>query len=248
MQKALTGAAILAALNGGAVLAAPAYAGDFDLVLQVNASSVGADADFINDDKLDNSIDGALAGVELGAEYTFGDGGSGPFVGAHWSTTVGDGVTSAPIRNGNSLIHYTELEGFTTWDVRAGYDFGAFTAYAGWGELERDVVTYQSCPEQYESQPFGYCSGGGVPATGNAREGLRGGSPEDDSTELWRVGATWQVTERMFVAFDYAWADFDQSAAPLDVVGDQPSDRTAHSDTSLAQEFRVFSVGVGVRF
>ncbi len=231
-----------------AAYAAPAAAGDFDLTFQGSALQVDADADFINDDKLDNEISGVLTGVDLGAEYTFGDE-RGFVVGAHYFTAVGDGIVSEPIRNGNYLVHHTTLDGLSGWDVRAGYDFGALTFYAGYGQLERDVTTYQSCPEDSDAVPFGYC---GNATFRQQREGLRGGAPEEDTADLTRVGLSWSVTERVFVSVDYAWAEFGQSITPLDVISNAENNaagnREPHGPTSLAQDFNVLSFGAGVRF
>lgn len=236
---------LLAAAFAATPLAA--RAGDFDLVAQGFASQTDADVEFINADKFGNELSGVFTGVDLGAEYTFGDE-RGLMVGVHYFTTLDGEVTSEPVRNGNYLVHYTTLEGYSGWDVRAGWDFGALTFYAGYGELERDVTSYQSCPEDYQAVPFGFCGGGGNPAVGNAREGLRGGSPEEDTAELTRIGASWAITERVFANVDYAWAEFGQEVSPLDVIGEQPVDRTPHGPTAFAQDFNVLSLGLGVRF
>ncbi|MGH6950387.1 MAG: hypothetical protein ACREH4_05920, partial [Vitreimonas sp.] len=169
-------------------------------------------------------------------------------VGANWYSTIGDGMVSAPVRNGNYLVHHTVLDGFNGWELNAGWDFGTWALGAGYGELTRDVTTYQSCPEDWNAVVAGFCRGGGVPATAESREGLRGGEPSEDTTESWRFFGRYDVTEHLAITASYQAAEFDQSIAPLDVIGAQPADRVAHPPTSFAQDFEIFAIGAEIRF
>ena len=236
----LIGAALFAAS------ASPAFAGDFDVTLEGFAAQVDADATFINADKLPNELSGVFEGVRIGAEYTTEP---GLFFGANYYTTLAGEITSEPVRNGNYLVHYTTLAGFSGWEVNAGWDFGHIAAGVGYGSLTRDVTTYQSCSEDHDAVPFGFC---GSVAFGDAREGLRGGSPEDESADSWRVFGRYDVTEHFALTASYQTADFGQSLTPLDVVANAENtaagNRTAHGPTAFAQDFRAFSIGAQVRF
>lgn len=236
------------ALLGATALTAPAHAGDFDLTLEGFAAATEADADFINADKLDNELSGVFGGIRLGAMYTFGDDGKGLEIGANYYTTLTGELSSEPIRNGNYLVHHTVLEGFSGFEGTLGWDFGPFAIGGGYGQLTRDVTTYQSCPEDSASTVAGFCYGSGVLATQNAREGLRGGEPTEDTADSWRIYGRWDVTERFGVTLGYQSADFEQSVTPLNVIGTQPADRTPHGATSLAQDFRILSIGGAIRF
>ena len=246
-KHALAGMTLLATT----ALASPALAGDFDVTLEGFAASVEADADFINADKLDNALSGAMSGIRLGAEYDFGQPG-GLFVGASYYTTFGDGLVSEPIRNGNYLVHHTTLDGFDGWEVSAGWDFGRIAAGVGYGELNRDTTTYQSCPEDWNAVVAGFCRGGGALPNNEGREGLRGGSPAEDTAESWRFFGRYDVSERFALTLSYQTADFGQSVAPLSVFSNAANNaagnRLDHPPTSYAQEFTSLAVGVQVRF
>lgn len=243
MQKTIGLA--LAALIAGAGAAQAQTNDGFSVSAQGFAASTQADADFPNADKLDNELSGALAGIRLGAEYQFGDDDKGLVVGASYATTLGDGITSEPIRNGNYLVHHTVLDGFSGWDASIGWDFGPLTLGVAWGQLTRDVTTFQSCPEDSDAVPFGYC---GNATFRQQREGLRGGSPEEDTADSFRAFGQWEISRRFYLEASYLQAEFGQSITPLDVIGAQPADRTAHGPTSMAQDFEVLSVGAGIRF
>lgn len=251
MKKHLLFGAALAALGS---FAAPAHAGDFDVTLEGFAAFADADADFINPptDKADNAISGTLAGVRIGAEYAFGESTDGLFVGANYYTTVGDGISSEPERNGNYLIHHTVLDGFSGWEVNAGWDFGRIALGVGYGELTRDTTTYQSCPEDWNAVVAGFCRGGGVLPNNEGREGLRGGSPAEETTDSFRYFGRYDISERFAFTVSYQTADFDQSVAPLAVIDNAANNaagnRIAHPDTSFAQDFRLFMIGAQVRF
>lgn len=239
------------ALLATSALAAPAFAGDIDFTVEGFAAQVDADADFINPptDKADNPLSAALTGVRIGVEYAFGESSDGLFVGANYYKTFGDGITSEPVRNGNYLIHYTTLEGFSGWEVNAGWDFGRIAVGAGYGELTRDVVSYQSCPEDSDGVPFGFC---GNAAQRQFREGLRGGSPEDNTADSVRFFGRYDVNDTFAVTLSYQTADFEQSISPLDVIANAENNaagnRTAHGPTSFAQDFQILGVGAQVRF
>lgn len=234
------------ALIGATALAAPAHAGDFDFTVEGFSASVDSTADFPNADKLDNDLSGNFSGVRLGAEYTFD---SGLFFGANYYTSLTEGTTSAPVRNGNYLVHYTQFDGFSGWEVNSGFDFGPIAVGAGYGEITRDVVTYQSCPEDSDGVPFGFC---GNAAQRQFREGLRGGSPAEDTADSWRVFARYDLSDRWAIIGSYQSADFDQSITPLAVVANAENNaagnRTAHPDTSLAQDFTALAIGIQLRF
>lgn len=240
------------ALLATTAFTAPAFAGDFDFTVEGFAAQTTADADFINADKLDNELYGTLTGIRLGAEYAFGESTDGLFVGANYYTTIGDGLVSEPIRNGNYLVHYTVLDGFSGWEVNAGWDFGRIAFGVGYGELTRDTTTYQSCPEDWNAVVAGYCRGGGVLPNNEGREGLRGGEPVEDTADSWRFFGRYDVTERFALTLSYQTADFGQSVAPLDVIpnaeNNAAGNRLPHGPTSYAQDFQILSIGAQVRF
>jgi len=248
-NTALFGLALLATT----AFTAPAFAGSFDFTLEGFAAQVDADADFINPptDKADNAISGALYGYRLGAEYDFGQQG-GLFVGANLYGTVGDGLVSEPQRNGNYLVHYTELSGFNGWEVNGGYDFGSIAVGVGYGQITRDVTSYQSCPEDWNSVVAGFCRGGGVLPNNEGREGLRGGSPEEDTADSWRFFGRYDVSDHVAITLSYQQADFGQELSPLDVVSNAANDaagnRLAHGPTSFAQDFSIVGAGLQLRY
>jgi len=247
MRQAIMLSAAIIALSSGGV----ARAGDFDVTIEGFAAQTDADADFINSDKLDNELSGALTGYRMGAEYAFGESTDGLFVGANYYATFGDGLTSEPIRNGNYLVHHTILGGFEGWEINGGWDFGPIAAGVGYGELTRDVTTYQSCPEDWNAVVAGFCRGGGVLPNNEGREGLRGGAPAEDTAESWRFFGRYDVSDRFALTLSYQTADFAQSIAPLDVIPNAANttagNRLAHPPTSLAQDFKILSVGVQLR-
>jgi hypothetical protein len=157
-----------------------------------------------------------------------------------------------PVRNGNYLIHYTEMNGFSYYDAIAGYDFGRFDLYAGYGQLTRDVVSYQSCPEDWNAVVAGFCRGGGVLPNNEGREGLRGGEPQEDTADLTILGARYEISDRWSIDLRYMEADFEQSISPLDVIANAENtaagNRIAHGPTSFAQDFQALSVGLQIRF
>lgn len=241
------------ALLATTAFTAPAYAGDFDITLEGFAAQTEADADFINPptDKADNPISGVLSGIRLGAEYDFGQLG-GIFVGGNYYTTISEGLSSEPQRNGNYLVHHTVLDGFSGWEVNAGWDFGPIAAGVGYGQLTRDTTTYQSCPEDWNGVVAGFCRGGGVLPNNEGREGLRGGEPGEDTADSWRFFGRYDISERFALTLSYQTADFDQSIAPLAVISNAANNaagnRLDHPPTSYAQEFQILSIGAQVRF
>lgn len=240
----------LALLATSALSAPAAFAGDLDFTVEGFAAQTTADAEFINADKLPNEISGTFTGVRLGVEYAFGESSDGLFVGLNYSTTIGDGINSPVVRNGNYLTHETTLEGFEGWEVVAGWDFGPIALGVGYTpEFTRDVVSYQSCPEDSDAVPFGYC---GNATFRQQREGLRGGSPEEDATESIRWFGRYDVSDRVAITLSYQQADFGQSVSPLDVIpnaeNNAAGNRTAHGPTSFAQDFEILSIGAQLRF
>lgn len=246
MQKThlFAAAAALAALAPGL-----ANAGDFDVTAEGFVATVDSTATFINADKLPNDVSGEFYGIRIGAEYTFD---SGLFFGADYYTTGGDGTTSAPVRNGNYLVHFTEFTGFSGYEFIAGWDFGHIAVGAGFGEMERDAVSYQSCGEDRFSTVAGYCFGGGVAATAESREGLRGGSPQENTADSWRIFARYDITDNWGVTLSHQSADFGQSISPLDVIANAENNaagnRTAHGPTSFEQDFSATMLGVQFRY
>lgn len=234
------------ALLASSALAAPAFAGDFDVTVEGFAATVDSTATFINADKLPNDVSGEFYGIRLGAEYTFD---SGLFFGADYYTTGGDGTTSAPVRNGNYLVHHTEFTGFSGYEFLAGWDFGHIAVGAGFGQMERDATSYQSCPEDSDAVPFGYC---GNAAQRQFREGLRGGSPQDNEADSWRIFARYDITDTWGVTLSHQEADFGQSISPLDVIANAENNtagnRTAHGPTSFEQDFSATMFGIQARY
>lgn len=234
------------ALLGATALTAPAHAGDFDVTAEGFAAVVDSTATFINADKLPNDVSGEFYGIRLGAEYTFEN---GLFFGADYYTTGGDGTTSAPVRNGNYLVHYTEFTGFSGYEVLAGWNFGHLALGVSYGQMERDATSYQSCPEDSDGVPFGFC---GNAAQRQFREGLRGGSPQDNEADSLRIFARYDITDNWGVTLSHQTADFGQSISPLDVIANAENNaagnRTAHGPTSFEQDFSATMLGIQVRY
>lgn len=241
------------ALLATSALTAPAFAGDIDFTVEGFAAVVDTSADYINADKPDNDLSGVLGGYRIGVEYTFGSNdGRGVFVGANYYATATDALNSGAQMNGNALWNEAELEGFSGYEFTVGYDFGSIAVGVGYGELEADSITYQNCAEDHEIYTASFCGAGGNDVVGDQREGLRGGSPMENSTEAWRLFGRYDVNDNIYITASYLNAEFGQSVAPLDVIdnaaNDAHPDRTAHPATSYALDLNgTVMVGFGLR-
>ena len=159
MTFALGAAALASMLGAGA-----AHADDHSGV------SVSAGAGLVEGDitysggKPAAALSSAMADLRVGFDWQFGEE-SGPVIGASYTRSIGDGVTAPANRDGNYLVQGATLDGYDIIEGRLGWAFGRFMPYAGYGQLKRDGEVSQSCPNDPAAAPFGFCSGGGNPAT-----------------------------------------------------------------------------------
>lgn len=214
------------------------------LSISVGAANVNGDVTF-SGGKPAETLNGTVGLARVGFDYQFGAE-SGFVVGASYFSTIGDGVQSAPVRDGNYLVQDSRLDGLSGFEGRIGYAFGAWMPYAAYGQTERDLVTRQSCPNQTGSAPFGFCHGGGVPATELARAGQREGDA-GSTADTWSVGLEWSASEHVFLDARYSDTDFGTQVVSLDPTGNTPG-QLAHPATDPTQSLRSFAVSVGLRF
>lgn len=237
MKTTLALGAALASLMIGAG-AAHAETGDHSgLSVSTGAGLVDADITY-SGGKPTAALSGAMADVRVGFDWQFGET-SGPVIGASYTKSVGDGLNAGAIRDGNYIVQGASLDGVSVIEARAGWAFGRFLPYVAYGKIERDGEVSQSCPNDPASTVAGFCYGGGVAATQQARKG-RTTAELDGSADLLRVGIEINVTPNVFVDLNYATADFGRTVTPYANAAIPATDPT--------QEIKATTLRVGYRF
>lgn len=234
--KIMIGAAALA------LLSTPAFAQEASdhegFSLAIGAAQFEGDVTFTGG-KPTEELSGTLATARIGYDHQFGD---HLVLGASYWSSLGDGLQSGPIRDGNYLVQDARLDGLSGWEVRAGWAFGDFMPYVGYGETERDLAVRQSCPNDPASVVAGFCAGAAATARAGQREGDAGASAETIS-----LGLEWNATEHVFIDVRWSQADYGTQLVSLDPTGNTPG-QTAHPLTNPSQEPSWIAIQIGARF
>lgn len=235
----------------GAALAAFGMAGtahaEDHTGLYVAGGGMQFDGDFtFSGGKPAENVSGAMTFIEVGGDYQFGSGPNGFVLGGSYFQTLGDGLDSGPVRDGNYLVQNAHVDGLTGWEVRGGFAFGDVEPYIAYGQTDEDASTFQSCPNDWNSVVAGFCRGGGVPATAIARQGTRRGDA-GQTMDTWSIGVNWNLSTHAFVDIRYSQADYGSQIVSLEPTGNTAG-QTAHPATDPHQDPTWAAVKIGYRF
>jgi len=248
MHKALMSGAAMLALNfaaAGAALAQQNHEG-FRLSAGVGASYLQGDVRF-SGGKPSEPLAGAMALGRINLDYQFGEG-SGFVVGIGAFSSLGDGIQTAPVRDGNLLVQDSRLNGLSGYGGRIGYAFGNLTPFVGVEKWQRDFTTRQSCPDNPAASVAvgGYCAGGFNLPVATTRAGQRAGSDSAEAT-AWTLGAELALSRHFSLDARYSDADFGTHVISLAPTGNTLG-QVAHPPTDPSQHVRAFAITGAWRF
>lgn len=206
--------------------------------LSAGADQISGDVSY-SGGKPDESLSGSMGVWRVSFDHQFGQDG-GLVLGASYADSFGS-LNADTQRDGNYLVQGATLSGLSSWEVRAGWAFGRFMPYAAYGKLSRDMSVWQSCPDDHNAAPFGFCSGGGNAALGDAREGRRTADAGQEA-DMWRIGVEVMLGQHGFVDLSYAEADFGTQVVNLD------ADPAIVPPTDPTQDVRTIGLKTGWRF
>lgn len=234
----LLGAAALGMFAGNAFADESQHAG---LYVAAGVTHIDGDLTF-SGGKPAETLSGYLPTLRAGGDVQFDH----IVLGASAFTSYGDGFDSPAVRDGNYLVQQGHEDSVKGWEVRAGLAFGQLLVFGAYGQNQSSIETTQSCPADWNAAPFGFCHGGGVAATGIARQGTRKGAA-DLTANTWSVGAEWNLTRHWFVSARYSESDAESAVVSLNPTGDTAG-QLAHPPTDPHQSAKYFGGEVAWRF
>jgi opacity protein-like surface antigen len=164
-------------------------------------------------------FDGLSGELGLAYDYQFDsdNDGNGPVIGVFYRTSTNE-IEAPANRDGNYLVQYFTLNGYTLFGGRVGYAHGRSMIYAGGGVAQAEATAGQSCPLDWNSVVAGFCRAGGNAVLADGREGLKQGDYEADA-DFWMIGFEFNINDNWYVDARYTSdISFGEEIVPLNAT------------------------------